>query len=453
MNLYIDIDNEEYLAFLENKDGAKNWAIKIPHIGIILTFTEKDGFITELKPTPKINITTNKAALLERIQAIVMNTLQNENDGFEEPNQNVENQVIESPYNADDIKVRRDYYSVREIYTKIKEHDIDLNPNFQRHLVWDATQKSRLIESILLGIPLPVFYFAEDKEGTFHVIDGIQRLNTITDFMDNKFALKNLEHLGECKGKYFKPIDKVTPDKVLEGRFLRRLGNAQLNVNVIEAASPEKVKYDIFRRINEGGKPLNQQEIRNSLAKEKTRKILQTLVKSEDFILATGTISDTRMGAQEMVLRYIGFYLETKGKLTYTGDMNDFLDITNELMNKMTTNELDIIKKIFLQAIHNCYHLFGQYCFRKYLPEQFNSSNKRLLNKSLFITWMITMSKFSTIDLKKRIDFESFALILAEKLKSDLLYFSYVTSGTNDVKNLKYAFKVADELISKKMNL
>jgi uncharacterized protein with ParB-like and HNH nuclease domain len=458
MEIYIDIDNQEILASLENvkhsTELAKAWAVKVKGLGIVLNFTENDGFISNLRFS-NTNITTNKTVLTERISEILNKVRQNENDGYEDTSESFSKEIetSENPYNPDEVKVRRDHYSIRELYTKIKEKGIDLNPDFQRHLVWDDTRKSRLIESILLGIPLPVFYFAEDKEEAFQVVDGLQRLSTIRDFMDNQFSLKNLEHLGQsCNGKYYKVSDKVNYDKVLEKRFERRIEKAQLNVNVIEASSPEKVKYDIFRRINEGGKPLNQQEIRNSLAKKQTRKVLKELVENPSFILATGNVSDTRMGAQEMVLRYIGFYLEKKQKIAYTGDMNDFLDKTNELVNKMTNEELESLKEIFLKSIQNCYHLFGQYCFRKYLPRQLTSGSKQLLNKSLFVTWTITMSDYNTEELKRISEFEFFSTILSNKLEEDKEYFRVVTTGTNDAKNLRYAFKTANELALKYFN-
>lgn len=458
MEIYIDIDNQEILASLENikhpTELGKAWAANAKGFGTVLNFTETDGFVSNLRFSNK-NITTNKTVLIERISEVLNKVRQNESDGYEDTSEDISKivETTENPYNPDDVKVRRDHYSVRELYTKIKEKGIDLNPDFQRHLVWDDTRKSRLIESILLGIPLPVFYFAEDKEEAFQVVDGLQRLSTIRDFMDNQFSLKNLEHLGKsCNGKYYKISDKVKDDKVLEKRFERRIEKAQLNVNVIEASSPEKVKYDIFRRINEGGKPLNQQEIRNSLAKKQTRKTLKDLVEDPSFILATGSVSDTRMGAQEMVLRYMGFYLEKKQKISYTGDMNDFLDKTNELVNKMTSEELESSKAVFLKSIQNCYHLFGQYCFRKYLPKQLTSGGKQLLNKSLFVTWTITMSEYNTEDLKQLVKFEEFSTILANKLEEDKEYFRVVTTGTNDAKNLRYAFKTANELASKYFN-
>ena len=95
-----------------------------------------------------------------------------------------------SPFNPEEIKVHAKSFSLRLISDMIDDRDIDLSPDFQRNFVWNSAQKSRLIESILLRIPLPMFYFSEDDEGRITIVDGLQRLTTIKEFMDNKLVLK-----------------------------------------------------------------------------------------------------------------------------------------------------------------------------------------------------------------------------------------------------------------------
>lgn len=124
-------------------------------------------------------------------------------DGVESDNNNDYNDEIQ-PYDPKLIRIDTRNLSVAQIYDMIKEKEIDLTPDFQRNFVWNSiTEKSRLIESMLLRIPLPVFYFSEDTDGILQVVDGMQRLTVISDFMDNKFPLKNLEYLCELNGKYF----------------------------------------------------------------------------------------------------------------------------------------------------------------------------------------------------------------------------------------------------------
>jgi hypothetical protein len=471
--MQIDIDIEDFESLItfdytQNPSGEILWQGKANEKGtVLLSFIEKENYISNVK-FDATKITTNKDVLYARLNNSLFEYRQSQNDGFEVAGEDdrTDNDVIEDPYNPDDIKVRKDLYSITDIFSKINKKDIDLNPDFQRHLVWNKTQKSRLIESILLGIPLPVFYFAEDKDGAFSVVDGLQRLSTIRDFLQNKFDLTNLQHLSRyCNKRYFGIVEdinervalKVKDDKALERRFQRRIENTQLNINIIEASSPAKVKYDIFNRINEGGKPLNKQEIRNSLAKNHTRELLQTLAKSEEFINATKDISDIRMGAQELVLRFIGFYLSLKKKvphLKYQGDMNDFLDKTNEIVNTLKDKDLQELKKVFLKSMRNAYHLFGKYCFRKYLPEQLNDINGRqqLLNKALFVTWSVSLSDYETDTLVQKIDFEQFAPVLAEEFRTNEDYFKGITNKSSDRLVIEKSFVFAENLLKNNLH-
>jgi hypothetical protein len=466
--LYIDTDLGEQIVSFSIKSyppkiGANKWSgAVIDDNTIVISFIEYNGEITSIKKSS--NIITGDIVLYERLCSIVENHKALTNSDFEDTESFINKEdVIDDPYNPDDIKVRKDVYSIPELFHKINKKDIDLFPDFQRHLVWDKTKKSRLIESIMLGIPLPVFYFAEDKDGIFYVVDGLQRLSTIRDFLLNKFYLTNLEHFhGTCNRKYFgisegvndRVVDKneLKENTALDRRFQRRIENAQLNVNVIESSSPAKVKYDIFKRINEGGKPLNQQEIRNSLAKTHTRQLLIELSKQEAFTSATGGINDMRMGAQEMVLRFIGFYLsrkKNKTSLNYKGDMNEFLDRVNEEVNRMKSNEIDAIKNIFTKTMQSANHLFGKYSFRKYTVEQLDSEKKQLLNKALFVTWSVVLSEYDTTVLKSKFQFEEFAIILSKELSKNEDYFNGVSHRSSDRFILEKSFEFAENLIKK----
>src|SRR5690606_17777117 len=212
-----------------------------------------------------------------------------------------------NPYDPDKIKVRTDKMPITLLSTMIDNGDIDMNPDFQRNLVWNNFQKSRLIESILLRIPLPMFYFAEDFEGKLSVVDGLQRISTIKEFMDNKFPLKDLQYLNEsCNGRYFKDEGKK---KGLDTKYSRWFNLTTISANIIDPTSPYKVKYDIFRRINTGGRPLNNQEIRNCLTGQGLRDTLKEMVGLPEFKSATdNSIKSTRMDDQEIALRFLVFY-------------------------------------------------------------------------------------------------------------------------------------------------
>ena len=207
------------------------------------------------------------------------------------------------PYDPEKIKVRTDKISLAQISAMIDNGDIDLTPAFQRNFVWDSFRKSRFIESILLRIPLPMFYFSEDLEGRLTIIDGLQRISTIKEFMENKFPLRNLQYLENCQGRYFKDEGNK---KGLEAKYVRWFNLTNISVNIIDSISPLEVKYDIFRRINTGGKPLNNQEIRNCFAEQGLRDTLKAMVSTAEFKTATdSSVRSTRMDDQELLLRYL----------------------------------------------------------------------------------------------------------------------------------------------------
>ena len=184
---------------------------------------------------------------------------------------------------------------------------------------------------------------AENQDGKFHVVDGLQRLTVISQYMNNEFPLRSLEYLKkerghEVEGRYFKEDGKK---KGISTEYVGRISRTQINLNIIEKSSPTKVKYDIFRRINTAGKPLNNQEIRNCLAEPHVRNLLNELGKSIDFRLATDeSVKTIRMDAQELVLRFIAFYYNSLegNEWPYNGNMQSFLNETVERLNKDLLN-------------------------------------------------------------------------------------------------------------------
>lgn len=359
--------------------------------------------------------------------------------------------ALEKPYNPDQIRVESRTFSIRLIYDMIKEGDLDLSPDFQRNIVWDSFRKSRLIESILLRIPLPMFYFSQDEEGKLFVVDGLQRLTAIKEFMDNKLVLRDLEYLtNTCEGKTYSGVGNKIEDK-----YYRWFNMTQLSVNVIDPQSPSKVKYDIFRRLNTGGRPLNAQELRNCLAKEKVRKALREMASLPSFKNATGrSISDIRMDAQELALRFIFFRFHyKKGALKkYTGNMDFDLDDFVDLLNKMGDFEFDKYIAEFDSAMKIARHLFGRHAFRKVYADTDNSSHRSLVNKALFVSWSVLLADYNYDIIKKNVEKNSFIRILGEQIYTDVDYYRALSYGTNGRWNILKAFDVAEDIIKLNLN-
>ena len=208
---------------------------------------------------------------------------------------------IANPFNPTLINILTKQMSLDTLIKRIREGEIDLSPAFQRAEVWTPTARSRLIESVLIRIPLPAFYVDATDEEHWLVVDGLQRLSTLKDFVNNEMKLRDLEFLTQFQG--FRYAD-------LPRNYQRRIEESQVTVNQIEKGTPPEVKFNIFKRINTGGLPLSSQEIRHALNQGPVTAYLKALADSEEFQLATeGGVSDQRMAARECVLRFLAFTL------------------------------------------------------------------------------------------------------------------------------------------------
>ncbi|MCC5944399.1 MAG: DUF262 domain-containing protein [Bernardetiaceae bacterium] len=353
-----------------------------------------------------------------------------------------ENHVSKPDFDPEDITIRKQGFTVREIvHHLIEEQRIDLSPDFQRYFVWKPKVKTGLIESILLRIPLPIFYLAENHEGIYQVVDGVQRLTTLRDFLNNKFKLKDLEYLTDCEGKTF---EQLAP------KYQRRIEDTQLDFNIISARTSASVKTEIFKRLNLGGKPLNRQEIRNSLSTKKIRDLIRGMASSEAFITATnGSIKPLRMEDQELVMRFVGFYLAKIEKIvTYKGEMDSFLDdVLEQLSLRDSTIDFEKIRQEFAYSMQNVHYLFGSYAFRKILPKHIEKQYTPPINKSLFTAWSVLLSQYSPEQVQAYLKPNAFVNVLVNKIQEDAQYLEALSAGTNQLDKLDYSFKIADELI------
>lgn len=487
----LNIDGQyKYIEFtprvLEKTDANKRiWSLENGTINF--KFVEEPlGQFKEFIDFPK-NISLDedtREELKVQIFDLIDSHIEQERHGIE-PIEEENKGEANYPYDPRDISINNNNWSVDFIFQLLSKEIIDLSPDFQRNFVWDYKRKCRLIESILLGIPVPAFYLAKSGK-RYHVVDGLQRLTTIKQFLDNEFPLKFLEYLNKnqpeennLEGKYFKE-DEKTKKEGLGDEYEFRLLGAQFNVNVIDDNTPTQVKFDVFRRVNTGGKPLNNQEIRNCMLSEDSRKLINELAESEEFKKATGgSVSTTRMNAQELVMRFVGFWFTKIYKLTkyehnqktkifaYQGDMQAFLDQLVEVLNaKIHLSYFPLIEKDFRRGMKNSYHLFGKNCFRKCLPEHLQNphSRKQLINKSLFTTWSILTSQLSREKIKNNFPkIGHFAIVLAEELEDSknnreitsergqhkINYYDAVSYRTNDKIMLDFAFEKTQDLIEK----
>jgi len=342
---------------------------------------------------------------------------------------------IERPWNPEQIRVTTSAFALRNILDQIDEGSLELAPDFQRGKVWRPAQKSLLVESLLLQIPLPAFYFAEDNEGTFHVVDGLQRLSTLYAFVrgGDGFALKGLEYLKDVEGNRF--VDLAVP-------WQRRINNTQLVVNVIDPSTPPDVMYDIFKRINTGGTPLNAQEIRHCMSKRRSRDILHRLTHTKAFALATDGLTDhIRMNDREMALRFAAFWLLGLDAYAEQPVMESFLMRATRMLDDVgqTSDErVGELERAFVRAMENAILLFGEHAFRKWPWE---SAGRSPINRALFETWSVTLAGYDAHDLERRQ--AKVVAAVRTRMSEDVDYLNAITASTADRRRVAYRFQAA----------
>jgi len=246
--------------------------------------------------------------------------------------------VITNPFSTKDISINNRVIALSSLVDRLKYDEIDLNPEFQRNAdLWDKRKMSRLIESILLKLPLPIFYFDVSNPDKWIVVDGLQRLSSIKKFMvgdEKRLKLHNLEFLHELEGKSYDDLE----------RGLKRiLDETQINTYQIEAQTPKKVRYSIFHRINTGGLVLNAQEIRQALNQGgKGVQFLKDIAEDKVF-KSIVNLKSNRMSDRELVLRFVAFKLPTYQGFTFN-NMGEFLDDSMDKLDKIKDETL--LKKI-----------------------------------------------------------------------------------------------------------
>jgi hypothetical protein len=345
------------------------------------------------------------------------------------------------PWDPKHIRITTKNFSIREIYSQILENELDLAPDFQRSFVWNQRQQTRLIESILLGIPLPAFYFNQDSSGAHQVIDGVQRLTTVRQFMSDVLVLDpvHLEYLSTLGGLRYSTLDPA---------LKRRFSGTQIVAHVIEPQTPDDVKYDIFNRVNTGGSPLTAQEIRHCMSKQRSREFLARLVERESFDRATSwafwsrdpdgqPIRDNqRMSNREMALRFCAFRNVSLDAYAQASSLDAFLLEYTRRIDGMSeppaaSPNLDDLEAAFERAMANAVSILGNGAFRRWPPA---ASRRGPINRAIFESQAIALSEYPEEVIAQHCD----AIALAfRKLFDDPEYDSSVRSGTGDVRKLK----------------
>lgn len=298
------------------------------------------------------------------------------------------------------VKVTKKDFSIFELHRKYKKGQLILEVDFQRNEVWKYKQKCELIESILMGLPLPIFYFKLQNNSKYVVVDGKQRLSTLFEFLENKFVLKSLKILKFLNGKRFEDLTEEL------GIYQSQLEDYQVYSHVILPPTPDKILFDIFDRVNRGGTKLNKQEIRNALYHGKGLDMITDITKSPEFERATRIKheKDSRMKGSYLVTRFLSFYLFfnhllwKNGKAyEYTGDLDELLEITLTQLNNVPENNLEELKNLATEYLNMSYRILGRGAFRREM-QQSKPINMNIFEVTLYFMSLILRDKKKVSD-------------------------------------------------------
>lgn len=332
-------------------------------------------------------------------------------------------------YPIDTVLIRNEHRTVFDILRRIEKGSFVMDPDFQRDFIWPVDKQSKLIESVLMRIPLPVFYLAEDAEGRMIVVDGLQRLTTFQRFLNEELKLR-LPDQEELHGKRFADLSP---------KLQNRIEDCNLTLYVIDAKVPERARLDIFERVN-GGVPLTRQQMRNCLYMGPATRFLKEEAGTGLFKKATGgSLRTTTMRDREFINRFCAFTLIPLED--YRGDMDLFLAEALRQMNDLPEQDLVRLRAAFRSSLANNFTVFGKHAYRKHTDP---AAGRSVLNASLWDVMSTGLSRHS----------ENIVVARAEALRSafyplmdDEDFVKAITIGTNDSRRVRHRFAVWNEVL------
>ena len=303
-----------------------------------------------------------------------------------------QNEIVE--INSGEFRTDGGPRDVKTLCEWIRKGRLIVNPDFQRKYVWDIAKATRLIESVLLRVPLPVVYFAKESGDKFSVIDGQQRLTTLKAFIDGKFDDGREFKLSRMTSSAFSNLRNKSFAQLTEELQNRILETFIPTVTFLE--SDPNLKFDVFERLNTGAVALNDQELRNCIYRGNYNLLLRELAEYPEFkALLDIKGAEKRMRDVELVLRFAAFYHSTY--LQYKSPIKRFLN--NEMNKYKDISEEDAkeLKEAFKKAVYLVRSLLGKNAFRRFFAGDHRGVNGRWetkkFNVSLFDILMYTMGR------------------------------------------------------------
>lgn len=358
-----------------------------------------------------------------------------------EPEQEDTSYMITEPFDPNLIRIRTERISLDGVISRLRHDEIDLAPAFQRMGgIWKDVAQSRLIESLLIRIPLPAFYMDATNEDRWQVIDGLQRLTALKRFViDNTLKLRGLEFL-KLNGLSFNDLDRS---------LQRRINETQVTLYLVEQGTPDKVKFNIFKRINTGGVPLSGQEIRHALYQGPATDFLRVLAASDEFKRATNnSVNPMRMADRECVLRFLSFTMIPYQEYGRSEDLDSFLIDRMVELNQMSGEQRTVLDNRFKKAMNRAYGIFAEKAFRK----QFKSGRVGPVSKSLFEAWSVNLERLSDDDAKTIISRKGQLNKKFISLLEDPAFDRAISYSTGNYGGVQYRFSSIERIIGEVLN-
>lgn len=348
------------------------------------------------------------------------------------------------------VKTQSIEYDLETLVKKINKGYIKLNPDYQRNHRWRDETSSKLIESLILNIPIPVIYLSEDVDvdeeveddvPRYSVIDGQQRLTAITKYMNNQFELVGLEVLEDLNGYDY---DNLPPFLV------RRLEERTIKCLRIDSTIDPQVKYDIFERLNSGAVELEAQELRNAIYRGKFNNMIKKLARNKDFMELLNINEDDlesnnkvkKMQDIELVLRF--FALDNDNYINIKKGFKKFLSDEMEKFNKYDNDKLEKMEKKFENCMRIINNSFGDLAFAKYKYENSKYIKMSNFNAAVFDALCIGISM--TVELNKD-EISQEKVQKFKELFKKKSFFESISGSVNDREKVKTRIEMAKEVL------
>lgn len=351
-------------------------------------------------------------------------------------------ETIVTPFKPEDIKISNPPMNLGDLIDMIQAGWINLNTEYQREgNLWKGNKPSRLIESVLLGLRLPAFYFEEVSKKEWNVIDGLQRCWVIKNFcVDEKFALNDLEFLSQFDGGTVRYSDFSFEIK----RDIRML---PITVNVVSNTSPEDVKFILFKRLNSGGVELTSQEVRNAVYNGVAIETLKRML-PKFRTLTENRVSNERKEAEDFIARYVAFYVTPY--TLYEPDLDKFVNkALQTIRDKYTQEQRDKLVSDFYKSMDCTYKIFGNDAFRKRIDA---TSRRGRINKAYFEVIANTFAQLTDDEAKQLVDNKSLLKKNLIKIMLNDGFYNSLSSATGNREAVKKRFSWFEEVVKHSIN-